>query len=791
MPDATLRARPCRDGYLWLGCAAVAFAYFAAARLALLLAIPPGYATAVWPAAGIALLAVQRLGTAAAVAVAIGSFTANCLNDPGAHVSAVRACVAAAVIGGGAGLQAWFGARLLARHHRQSDLTTLRDIARFVVLAGPIGCLPSATVGVTTLWSSGLMPGAYVPFSWFTWWCGDTIGALLVATVAPCALPGASSTWRKRRASVAVPMFAAAIAAILSYLQISASEHTAQQLEFERRAVTLTQAVRNRVGESVRMLDSVDAFFHASRHVDRREFSTFVRRSMAQLTGVQAFEWIPRVGAADRAAHEREVVADGLHAYTITERDAAGALVPAAPRDEYFPVCYLEPLSGNEHALGFDLGSETMRRSSLETARDTGTTVATTMVSLVQPPSQGQGGFLVFKPVYRPVDPESAAARRDALTGFVVAVFQFGHLIEAGMRGLDALSADLVMRVRDTGAGHSPLATLLSGHTIGADVGEAPSPLRFVEPLEVGTRRWDIEVLPSPAYVSRQRTWAPWTFLSVALMLIVLLGMFLLSASGRTVECERLVAERTQQLDALNAQLAARVTELDQFTYMASHDLQEPLRKLQSFCALLRQDAGTGLGNDALDDLHHITDSSQRMQILIEDLLSFSRAGNAELREREVELEACVVEALTNLEATVATTRAEIRCDPLPTVFGDPRLLVQLLQNLLGNALKYRRPGVAPNVHVFARGEGDTQAIVVADDGIGIPPQYAQLVFEPFKRLHGRDQYPGTGIGLAICKKVVERHGGAIRVEPAPGGGALFVFTVAAARVRTTHGAFV
>jgi PAS domain S-box-containing protein len=233
-------------------------------------------------------------------------------------------------------------------------------------------------------------------------------------------------------------------------------------------------------------------------------------------------------------------------------------------------------------------------------------------------------------------------------------------------------------------------------------------------------------------------------------------------------------------LQASIADLAARNRDLDEFTYIASHDLQEPLRKLISFSKLLPQDVGGDLPERAVKDIGFIVDAAARMQMLVQDLLALSRAGRAEIRLATVPLATSVKRALEALELQVNETGACITCEDLPAVKGDPTLLAQLFQNLIGNALKFRRADVSPEICITVEHKGDDQVVGVCDNGIGIKPQYADCIFAPFKRLHGRTEYPGTGIGLSICKRVVERHGGRIWVEPALRGGAHFKFTLQA-----------
>ncbi|MBI2319584.1 MAG: PAS domain S-box protein, partial [Betaproteobacteria bacterium] len=223
--------------------------------------------------------------------------------------------------------------------------------------------------------------------------------------------------------------------------------------------------------------------------------------------------------------------------------------------------------------------------------------------------------------------------------------------------------------------------------------------------------------------------------------------------------------------------LARSNAELEQFAYVASHDLQEPLRMVSSYTQLLARRYGERLDGDAREFMDFIVDGAARMKRLIEDLLIYSRVGTRGKEFRPVAGEHVLARARNNLKAAIEASGATITHDPLPVIEADDSQLVQLLQNLIGNALKFHG-AEPPRVHVGAAERGDDWVISVRDNGIGIEPQYFERIFLMFQRLHDRGEYPGTGIGLAICKKVVDRHGGRIWVESVPGEGSAFRFTL-------------
>ncbi|WP_308257548.1 sensor histidine kinase [Pseudonocardia lacus] len=228
-----------------------------------------------------------------------------------------------------------------------------------------------------------------------------------------------------------------------------------------------------------------------------------------------------------------------------------------------------------------------------------------------------------------------------------------------------------------------------------------------------------------------------------------------------------------RRLDEQARDLERSNRDLEQFAYVASHDLQEPLRKVSSFCQLLQRRYGGQLDARADQYIEFAVDGAQRMQRLINDLLAFSRVGRTTEAFEAVDLATVTKAAATQLDGLREQAEGTFDIGELPEVRGDRALLQQLMVNLLGNGLKFHREGVPPVVRVRAERAGDSWAITVADNGIGIEPEYAEKVFVIFQRLHGRDRYPGTGIGLSLAKKIVEFHGGRIgldkRAETDPG----------------------
>jgi PAS domain S-box-containing protein len=252
-------------------------------------------------------------------------------------------------------------------------------------------------------------------------------------------------------------------------------------------------------------------------------------------------------------------------------------------------------------------------------------------------------------------------------------------------------------------------------------------------------------------------------------------GILVTAAIRDITTRKKAAAELLQKVEELNRSNE----ELGQFAYIASHDLQEPLRMVASYTQLLSRRYKGKLDSDADEFIAFAVDGASRMQRLIQDLLAYSRVGTQGSDLRDISSEDALRQALVNLRGAIEESGAQVTHDPLPPVLADETQLTQLFQNLIGNAIKYQSPGV-PKVHIAAAMNGGKKwTFSVRDNGLGIDPQYFEKIFGMFQRLHKREVFAGTGIGLAICKKIVEQHGSHISVESQPGQGSTFRFALA------------
>jgi light-regulated signal transduction histidine kinase (bacteriophytochrome) len=241
---------------------------------------------------------------------------------------------------------------------------------------------------------------------------------------------------------------------------------------------------------------------------------------------------------------------------------------------------------------------------------------------------------------------------------------------------------------------------------------------------------------------------------------------------------QKIRSEARAQVEAVNAELQRANQDLEQFAYSASHDLQEPLRSVKIYSELLTANCEDQLAGNGSEYLKFVREGASRMEVLLRDMLAYARASRMDAPAERIDAGACLQASLDSLAAAISESGAEITADPLPEVMVHEAHLQQIYQNLIGNAIKYRRTGVVPQIHIAAEAKDAECVFSVRDNGIGIDPEYFNRIFGLFKRLHTKQEYSGTGIGLALCQRIVEHYRGRIWVESQPGSGSTFYFAL-------------
>ena len=491
-----------------------ALAYWAAGRLGLLLAIPPGYATIVWPPAGIALAASVRGGWSGLAGVALGAFAVNCAAPPEGWSLAALALPAA--IAFGSSLQAGFGAWVLRRFAAYPYAgATPGSVARCFALGGALSCVIAASVGNLALFVCGKEAASDLARGWVTWWGGDLAG---VVVFGPALLafdrPTLGASWRRAAPVVATAVFAFAATFSLVWIDV-ASVQRGVRGDFELLARDVASRVEATVDLGLQAVEGLAGDFATWHERDLGDFRALAEKLAAFGLGIQALEWIPKAPASGLAAYEDEMSRQWGKPFQVFER-VRGKPVPVAPRAAYFPVGFVTPLKGNEGAIGFDLASNPVRNAALIKAQDSGASVATAGVKLVQ---NNALGILLFTPVY--VQGKASATveqRRAALKGFALGVFSAPDLVGVALRTSDISMLDYWL-IDETDAGaptvlasnsaakpHDYALSSSSLFTGSTTLGEH---IRF----PVADRQWSFNVAPNAAYLAKHADSSPYWLL--------------------------------------------------------------------------------------------------------------------------------------------------------------------------------------------------------------------------------------------------------------------------------------
>ena len=516
---------------------------------------------------------------------------------------------------------------------------------------------------------------------------------------------------------------------------------------------------------------SLSAIFGGEDIPSRERFGSEAMIILERHGDIQALNWIPNVPDSEREHYEAALQENFPGSY-FSERATQGAVVRAKRRETYFPVFYVNPYIGNETAPGFDIASDDARRQSLMKSAEEALPFVTAGVRAVQSDIIGRN-FLVFLPQYENVN-RMIVDGQNNLRGFVLGVFSLSDIFNTHV--IDEFSPvgiEITLMDVTPNAIHDPVL-----HVHSADLGgEVDESLYYEKKLpDVWGRQWSMVARPTTNYVSEESTLTSVVVFWGGVILTLILSMYIMEISRQAKIIQQTVVNRTKELSHLTDELSRSNRDLEQFAYVASHDLQEPLRMVASFTQLLEKQYGNQLDEKAKGYIDYAVDGSKRMQRLIDDLLQFSRVGRNEMRLSKVDLNDVFDNICSNLVLLIKRTHAKINYQSLPVLQADESQMVLLFQNFITNAIKFTKGN--PVVSITAEERDDGWKFTVQDNGIGIDKKYFDKVFVIFQRLHTREEFEGTGVGLAICKRIVGNYGGNLEVESEVGKGTSFSFTL-------------
>jgi len=744
-------------------------AYVVTGKLALALAVPPGYASPIFPPAGIAVACVLIGGSVILPWIFIGSLLLNVWTGYSvSHQLDEIGYAAAVVIAAGSIGQAAVGGAVLRRVvGYPAPLDNSRDLAAFLALS-PLVCLTSASLSLAGLWALGVVPVTELATSWISWWIGDTLGVLLVLPLMLVFAGAPRPLWRNRVRPVALPMllFFALFTAI--FIRVSKWEHDESLLEFRLLSRQTIDKIRAELEEQEVFLEQLERSFSGGAAVSRTDFRHLVRSLLQRFPTIQAVKWAPWVDRDHRVSFEAAQRAE-LPGFEIREIDPAGQRRRAGERSRFFPVTYVEPLKGNEHIVGFDLASEAGRRAAVQTALDTGKVTATPPIRLVQEEGEQVGILLVYA-----VHDGSNGA------GVVAVALRMGTFVD-----LTLTSVRPLVRVQ--------LTDLDASKVVSNDFSSRGAEAFYTDTFVFGGRHYGVRTEPTAFYLDQHRRWQSWAVLVVGVFSTGLLGALLLLGTGHTRRIETIVDERTRDLETANRRLEIeihdreqaeaalrqvhRMEAIGQLTGGIAHDFNNLLTVIGGNAEMLNDAAQS----DAMRRrVGAIMQAAERGERLTRQLLAFSRRQM--LRPEPLDLRHQADEIADMLSPALRPdieVKVEIPGEVWP-VFVDLAEFQMALLNLGMNARDAMPDG--GRIRVEARNVtfdvddprsaglvGDFVAVTLSDTGAGMTADVVAQAFEPY--FTTKEIGLGSGLGLSQVYGFAQQSGGAVSIASVVGAG--------------------
>lgn len=536
----------------------VAISYFVFGILGLWFAIPPGYASPIFPAAGVAVALMLWSGNRAWPGIWLGSFLLNSSVSFLNGQFGMTSLVLASVIAVGSTLQALLASRLVqwAVGNAWQELELEFDIIRSLVLAGFVSCIVSATTGVSVLYFFGVISSAAYLNSWWNWWVGDTLGVLVTMPLALTILYHKRPSWGKRLNTVALPMLMVllAVAGIVAF--VSDWEQGLKKEDIRVHGEAFKQLLQQRFIAHQEAVAALGRLVEVTPDMTYDQFEYFTRITLKDNPDIFALSFNPYVTRPQRAQFEM-FMADIAPQYKIKQRDASSRLIEADDRNEYFPVAFIAPLQGNADAMGFDIGSEPIRHAAVMQAIKSGQIAVTAPLRLVQE-KQDRVGILVLHPTYFNREKVMGTNGAGSIKGFATGVIKVDALIH--LAAASAMGNEIVYQIDDVGAPAGRQAVFKSSFE--AVSGNAD--YQWSTRMAIGDRIWLLKAFPTDAYLHRQTTPIAWIISVIGLFFTAILQVLMLVITGRTSLVEKKVQEQTYELykksnemEDINAQLSA------------------------------------------------------------------------------------------------------------------------------------------------------------------------------------------------------------------------------------------
>jgi signal transduction histidine kinase len=596
---------------------------------------------------------------------------------------------------------------------------------------------------------------------------------------------------------------------IAAFIQSLNWEKDRVEIAFQETSQNRILVIQREIESSVGIVQDIASFFEATEIVGRREFRKFVGPALKNHAGIKALQWVPVV-LADNLPAFIEQAQKSFPPFKIMDAELSGKLIESPEHPRYYPVLYIQPYQNNKHALGLNMGADPIISTLLQTAELSRTHQVSPGIS-IRNETREQTGIVVVVPVFfkKPEAEDAPAQPSFKIRGFAIGVFYISDIIERALESLRPGGIDLQFYHEHSSGEqellYSHLSRLRQGRVPNAE-DEADSLRKiYSQYISVGNQRWKVVCHPVIEKFNIE-TRNSWIILSGGLAFTFLLTIYVLTLVGRAKRVRQEVKVRTSQLqeavlalnrevverksaeqelqilnETLEQQIASRTADaerkaqyLEQFAYVTSHDLKSPLRAVSNLAQWIEEDLKDKLDNSSREQLALLRDRVRRMHDLIEGLLEYSRVGKTNDSENNVDTKELIDEIIDTLSPPAGFT-IKVK-DKMPSLYVDRLQLGQVFSNLISNSLKHHG-GNKGKIRIKSESYADVYQFSVCDDGQGIAPEYHDKVFMMFQILNSSDFESSTGIGLALVKKIIEEHGGTIRLESAVGEGACFHFT--------------
>lgn len=766
----------------WTAFATLSVAYYLAGEAALLLAIPPGYATAIWPSAGLALAALYIYGARLWPAVVLGSMAVN-LDLPSLSQGNWTALGVPLVIGLGAALQALVGREAVRRCVGSTlRLDDVKSVSTFVLLACGLVSTISATVGILALLAIGEVAFDSALYNWFTWWVGDGLGVMIFATLIFVYVGEPKALWLSRRRVLPPALCITALVMVALYIIGSRWEQDRQQAEFDRLSGQVYQRVQDHFDRYLDSLRTLRGLFESSEFVSREEFRHFTNDIVQRQSGFQGLAFNRVVSDDERPEFERQLSEALGETRVITQRDSNGVLVASSSRRDYVVIDFLEPLAGNRAAYGYDVSSAPSPRRALIAAEAHDGPAATDPLRLVQE-TESKLGMAVYLPVRR--RPDGEGHRR--LIGYIAGVFRLHDLIMAVVpdNTLKGMHMELWRDVDDTGDGRVAQRIFSRGGDVEADDTNLPGDAQFTFshrwPITFADQHWHLVLGTKRQFELSAQSIMPWVVLASGMLFTGLVGMTLLVLTGqhfRAREVGRELNRRLTELRETQQQLieSEKMASLSGLVAGFAHELNTPLgvaltaettlaRSLEDLEEQVEEASARGLVKRMQEASRVSLSNIQRAAKLVTGFKAMA-VDRDDVEITEIDLCDYLNNFYQHTESRAREMghRVSLQCSQGLRVRTVARGLTQVIANLLENSLSHAFSEYQQgHIELSAEAVGDEIVIRIADDGIGIEDEALDKVFEPFYTT--RRGKGGTGLGLHLVYNIVRQQlGGRVAV---------------------------